>query len=251
MWKLFVLSKRYGTLKDMEADPMNNQYFENTGTCRSLTPKEIGYAVASFREVRSWKQSTLAAEAGVTERTVQRIENGEKASDETLRKVAQALGFPPRAFIGPRYIRTPEEAAAYAEKTMKETFGHNMKVSVGQFTEPREIIDLLSAHGLTLDDRQAVGEALEAAARLKDLWEECNMAFDHLSHAERLDAAKQFLAALQAIQALGYIAKGAVYQTEDDFTLGMILLIPKSDWKNLEIKTALVPRKMADHPIVL
>jgi DNA-binding XRE family transcriptional regulator len=41
---------------------------------RCLTPEEIGYAVAMFRQMAGMKQLTLALEAGVTERTVQRIE---------------------------------------------------------------------------------------------------------------------------------------------------------------------------------
>jgi DNA-binding XRE family transcriptional regulator len=58
---------------------------------RCLTPQEIGTAVVMFRRMAGMKQFTLAHEAGVTERTVQRIENGDKVNDESLRRIAKAF----------------------------------------------------------------------------------------------------------------------------------------------------------------
>jgi len=58
----------------MTTQDQSNEY-------RCLTPEEIGKAVAMFRNLAGIKQLTLALEAGVTERTVQRIENGVKLID--------------------------------------------------------------------------------------------------------------------------------------------------------------------------
>ena len=46
------------------------------GEYRCMTPQEIGSTVVMFRKMMDWKQLTLALEAGVTERTVQRVEHG-------------------------------------------------------------------------------------------------------------------------------------------------------------------------------
>ena len=64
---------------------------EKQNEYRCLTPLEIGTAVTMFRKMAGMKQLTLALEAGVTERTVQRIENGEKVNEESLRKIAKAF----------------------------------------------------------------------------------------------------------------------------------------------------------------
>ena len=57
------------------------------GEYRCLTPQEISSTVVMFRKMMDWKQLTLALEAGVNERTVQRIERGEKvdARDVTFK----------------------------------------------------------------------------------------------------------------------------------------------------------------------
>jgi transcriptional regulator with XRE-family HTH domain len=82
----------------------------NQNEYRCLTPKEIGDAVAMFRKMAGMKQLTLALEAGVTERTVQRIENGEKVNEESLRKIAEAFRMEETSFVGPRNILSKEEA---------------------------------------------------------------------------------------------------------------------------------------------
>jgi DNA-binding XRE family transcriptional regulator len=60
------------------------------GEFRCFTPSEIGTVVATFRRSLDMKQITLAYEARVSERTVQRIEQGEKVDNETLRRVAKS-----------------------------------------------------------------------------------------------------------------------------------------------------------------
>src|ERR1700746_772481 len=87
---------------------------------RCMTPQEIGSTVVMFRKMMDWKQLTLALEARVTERTVQRVEHGEKADDDTLRKIAKAFRLGGEAFLGPRYIATNEELRAQVEKAQKE-----------------------------------------------------------------------------------------------------------------------------------
>src|ERR1700720_4303759 len=88
------------------------------GEFRNLTPQEIGHSVATFRRTLGMKQLTLALEAGIDERTVQRIERGEKVNDDTLRRVAKIFRMSEESFIGPRYVRTREEAVAHVEKTL-------------------------------------------------------------------------------------------------------------------------------------
>src|SRR6267143_5620508 len=87
---------------------------------RNLTSQEIGHAVITFRKMLGMKQLTLALDAGVDERTVQRIERGEKVNEDTLRKVAKVLRMKEDAFLGPRYVSTPEEATADVEKMLSE-----------------------------------------------------------------------------------------------------------------------------------
>src|ERR1700730_17208543 len=92
-----------------ESRPGGTTMTDQQGEYRNLTLEEIAHAVTRFREATDVKQLTLAIEAGVDERTIQRIENGEKVNEDTLRKIAKAMRLHDNAFIGPRYVRKIED----------------------------------------------------------------------------------------------------------------------------------------------
>ena len=62
------------------------------------------------RAINGWKQQLLAAKAGVSLSTVQRVERGETVGDESLEKLALALNLEPGAFTIPR-VPIPEDEA--------------------------------------------------------------------------------------------------------------------------------------------
>jgi hypothetical protein len=53
----------------------------------------VAFVVYWNRGLRNWKKSTLADFAGVSVSTIERIERGEKVSDEVLDKVAEGFGY--------------------------------------------------------------------------------------------------------------------------------------------------------------
>ncbi len=53
------------------------------------------------RHLKQWKATTLADFSRVSLSTVERIERGDKVSDEALDRVAQSLGYEGRAFTNP------------------------------------------------------------------------------------------------------------------------------------------------------
>lgn len=50
--------------------------------------------IAELRRSKGWTQQQLAAESGVTTRTVQRLEAGQDSSMDTLTRIAKALEVP-------------------------------------------------------------------------------------------------------------------------------------------------------------
>ena len=83
---------------------------ETKGSFRRLTKEEIAQAVKRFRKALDMKQYTLAVEAGIDERTVQRIEAGNEVSDESLARIAKVFGGAADLFTAPRLIMTEEQA---------------------------------------------------------------------------------------------------------------------------------------------
>jgi len=131
---------------------------------RCLTPKEIGDAVAMFRKMAGMKQLTLALEAGVTERTVQRIENGEKVNDESLQRIAKAFRMDDTSFIGPREVLSKEKAW---EKT-KEQLEAVKLIDAHGFASLKDAEAMLGTHGMMIDDHFVTDEAAEELADFKD-----------------------------------------------------------------------------------
>jgi len=52
----------------------------------------IGRKISRIRELRGMKQEALAAELGISQQAVSKIEQSEKIEDEVLEKIANALG---------------------------------------------------------------------------------------------------------------------------------------------------------------
>ena len=52
----------------------------------------IGRKISRIRELRGMKQDVLAAELGISQQAISRIEQSEKIEDEVLEKIAKSLG---------------------------------------------------------------------------------------------------------------------------------------------------------------
>lgn len=57
----------------------------------------IGRKISKIRELRGMKQETLAAELGISQQAISKIEQSEEIEDEALEKIAKVLGLPPEA----------------------------------------------------------------------------------------------------------------------------------------------------------
>jgi len=75
---------------------------------------EFAKGIRERREAEGMKQVTLAALAGVTERTVQRLEAGQKMDDRTVQSIAKVLGLEKRSLSG-----SPTSAASDVSRERK------------------------------------------------------------------------------------------------------------------------------------
>jgi transcriptional regulator with XRE-family HTH domain len=105
-------------------------------------PEVIGFFVRWVCGLKNWKQSTLAGFADVSLSTIERIERGEKVSDEFLERVGIALGYGPGYFTAPRLRKTPEEAAS----DLEEIWGNLEPVAVKPLRNELLIRRLIGCH---------------------------------------------------------------------------------------------------------
>jgi len=115
----------------------------------------IGRKIERIRMLRGIKQETLAAQLGVTQAAVSKMEQSEKVSEDKLTKVAQILG------VTPDTIKNFSEDSAV--NNIQNTF-HDHAVQ-NQFNPVEKIVELYER--LLSGERQKV-ELLESLLKRKD-----------------------------------------------------------------------------------
>ncbi len=114
------------------------------GTVAVPPPEIVGFHVRMSRGQMNWKVSTLADFARVSVSTVERIERGEKVSDEALERIGAAFGFASGYYTEPRRKLTTAAAA----ETMVEDYGDTEAVSVEPFSLHRHVREASDCHAL-------------------------------------------------------------------------------------------------------
>ncbi|MGH6811787.1 MAG: helix-turn-helix domain-containing protein [Methylocella sp.] len=109
-------------------------------------PELIGFCVRWERGLQQWKRSTLADFACVSVSTIERVERGEKVSEEALDRIARGLGREPGYFTAPRYRLGPEQAVA----SLVETFGEMQPVAVAPMNTHRQVREAASCHAFLM-----------------------------------------------------------------------------------------------------
>ncbi len=113
-------------------------------------PKGLGAYVRLQREMLHWKQATLAAMAGVSVTTIERVERGETVRPASLGKIAVAFEMAPDAFTRPRALLSEEEAVASLTKSL-DFLNHKKPVTVAPFRTEVQLRALATTHFVVLD----------------------------------------------------------------------------------------------------
>lgn len=107
-------------------------------------PRElIAFFVRWERQLRNWKQRSLADFANVSLSTVERVERAEKVSDVSLDRVALALGHEPGYLTSVRFPLGRENGIA----KLVETFGEMEIVPVRRVSTESQIRRFAQCHG--------------------------------------------------------------------------------------------------------
>ena len=120
-------------------------------------PKGLGAYVRLQREMLHWKQATLAAMAGVSVATVERVERGETVRPASLEKIAVAFEMEPDTFTRPRRLLSEEESVANLTKSL-DLLSHKKPVAIAPLRTEVQLRALATTHFVVLDtdlDREA------------------------------------------------------------------------------------------------
>ena len=128
----------------------------------------VAFVVRWSRNLKNWKVSTLADFARVSISTVERVERGERVSEDALDRIAVALGYEKGAYHTPRIPLGPEKAF----ESLVETYGHLEEVAVSPMKTHRAIREAAKCDGILVhrpDVPQAYDDDIANLAEYLDL----------------------------------------------------------------------------------
>ncbi|RWB70769.1 MAG: XRE family transcriptional regulator [Mesorhizobium sp.] len=166
-------------------------------------PAYIAEQVKFIRKLHGLTQENLADAAGLTTRTIEKIESGRhRPEEQTLRSIARALQ------IDVKYFEklTPEQ-----EARQKAEMERALRKMVLVPTNPiRSTSDFLSAfdqrHAFRIDTSTVTAdEALETAAAMTDYITDLNDIWDDCPRSQQLEYARSFVDLCQQIEEHGYV----------------------------------------------
>ena len=169
---------------------------------RLQTPAELAKFVKTMRDMNKWSQATLAEIARVTERTIQRVENGEPSSLDTRRALARAFGFEDLdAFDKPCSFPNVEKLQAYLAELDKTT----VVIPLTRIQDARTLRTM--TEGAESSATEEIGElpteAREAFASIVDYLRDYNDVRDLYSMSQRLDVDRDIDALLKTVADAG------------------------------------------------
>lgn len=197
-------------------------------------PIYIAQQVKFIRKMHRLTQENLADAAGVSTRTIEKIESGRHRPDEqTLRSLARAAQLDVSFFEKP----TPEQA----ERQKADMLRALRKTVVAPINPIRTTSDFLSAfeqrEAFRVDTSAVTDEAaLDTAAAMADwirdmgdVWEECYV-------SQRVEYAREFVKLCQQIEGMGYVCymgshRQQLRQKDRSrmiFTVGLMTVLPKA-----------------------
>ena len=125
----------------------------------------IAFCVAWSREMKQLSIQALASMAGVSPSSIERIERGERVSDDTLRKVAVAVNQDEDAFTAERIPLNQDEVEQALDAWVAPYEGMTM-VPVSHFTKQTQVRELSRCDGALVhsahlrEDAQSLVEGL-------------------------------------------------------------------------------------------
>lgn len=215
---------------------------------RNLTPQELAVLLKLYRELRKWSQEQLAEIAGLSTRTVQRVEEGLPASTDTRRALARAFDIEDidvfnKAYTIPTAEQIAEEKARFEKErlTLKGQCISSGK-QLGRFVES-------ASASMFTEAVEMVSPADEIYARLTDYCCEYADCAELYSSTDRLAVYEDFDGMLEELKKSGITLVAAVRDSElkvrgSDAVVGRGILYVVAFQSGTEIEELAVPRAL-------
>lgn len=184
-------------------------------------PKLLGLWIRMLRMDHAWSQEALAAEAGLTVRTLQRVEAGDPSSVTTRRALARALSYEDKhVFNDPDFARSVESLIKEASETVRRErqadldarYPDHMRLKVEHCVSGHVLAQLVeNADAFVFDIREGVpSEATQLSKVLFDSVDDYGMIWADLAPSGRValrDSLGDLVSQIHDVSAKTYIAE--------------------------------------------
>jgi transcriptional regulator with XRE-family HTH domain len=231
-------------------------------------PAFIAQQVKFIRKTHGLTQENLAMAAGLTTRTIEKVESGRHRPDEqTVRSIARAVQIDIRYFEKP----TPEQEARQKAE-MERALRKMVMVVTNPIHKASDFISIFAQRHAFRIDTSAVTDdaALDTVAAMSDWITDLNDVWDDCPMSQRLEFARSFVELCDEIGRYGFVCymgshRQQLRQKERApllFTVGLMTLLPKEgvegvryalvelegQWENLESDRLPFTGMKADQP---
>jgi len=153
-----------------------------------------------FRELLGWSQEHLAEAAGLSGRTIQRAENGEEMSGETLQALAAVFD------VSVAILRQPLPSEEEVRKAAEEAEKRYKFISLNKIERASDLQRYVGADALQVDHAAGLTESQEdEVAVLEELLRDYGDLWSDLEATQRREALKTIFESVARLTASGLV----------------------------------------------
>lgn len=179
----------------------------------AMAPETVAILVKEFRKLRGWSQEVLAELAGVSSRSVQRVERGEPADVDSLRAIARAFQLDDiDAFLKPVTVPTEEDVAEEQARIKRDY----VRVPVQSIHLGRELLGLAACAEASMQHTFGTPpeEVAMAFAELIDYMRDVGDLGSEIGEVQRVEFGRDLDRYLEVIKTAGYNVAAGVRRTQ-------------------------------------
>ncbi len=186
-----------------------------------------------LRKMLGLTQENLADAAGLTVRTIQKVESGRHSPDvQTLRSIARAIGFDVAVFNKP----TPEQEKRQQEE-MERALRQTALVPTSPIKKANDFYSRNKAwHAIVINTEAVeVDDALALAASISEWMDDLDGIWEISTASQRLEYASSIAALCQELEAFGYLTHFGQFRQQHMqdkgmvWNVGLISFLPKAE----------------------
>lgn len=144
------------------------------GEEKQLPIEIVAEGVRYQRNIRNWKQTTLASIAGVSLSSVQRIEREQPVSNDVLAKIERALGLADGVFSARRRLPTMEELKTWLENERRNGAEY-VRVPVRPIQSQGQVARILRCRAMVTNEEHLEENARDSVKLLRSLIDFCGL----------------------------------------------------------------------------